>query len=141
LSVPGGPGLVLDASVAIAAVQREERTAEAEAIVRRYTPLGIVVPVLWHVEVGNILLLAERRQRLSAEGREAHLRDLAALPISVDYDGHGVAWGAAMALAQRHRLTLYDGLYLELAVRLRVPLATFDAALVRAAAAEGVTVA
>lgn len=138
--MPAVPGLVLDASVAIAAFQLEERTAEAEAIVRRYTPFGMIVPVLWHIEVGNILLLAERRGRLSPEGREAHLRDLAALPIAVDYDGHGAVWSAAMALAHRHRLTLYDALYLELAVRLRIPLATFDSALVRAAAAEGVAV-
>lgn len=103
-------------------------------------PLGMIVPVLWHIEVGNILQLAEWRGRLSPEGREAHLRDLAALPIAVDYDGHGAVWSAAMALAQRNRLTLYDALYLELAVRLRIPLATFDSALVRAAAAEGVAV-
>ena len=139
--MPIGPGLVLDASVAIAAVQQEERTVEAEGIVRRYFPVGFIVPVLWHIEVGNILLLTERRQRLSSEGREGHLRDLAALPITVDYDGHGLAWNATMALARRHQLTLYDAMYLELAVRLRVPLATFDAALVRAARSEDVAVA
>lgn len=132
---------MLDASVAIAAVQLEERSTEAEGILRRFAPLGIVVPVLWHVEVGNILMLAERRQRLSQDALEGHLRDLAALPISVDHEGHAAMWGTTLLLAQRHRLTLYDALYLELAVRLDLPLATFDSALARAAIAERVSIA
>jgi predicted nucleic acid-binding protein len=40
--------------------------------------------------------------------------------------------------ADRYRLTLYDAAYLELSIRLSIPLATFDAALRRAAAADGV---
>jgi predicted nucleic acid-binding protein len=42
-----------------------------------------------------------------------------------------------MALAERHGLTLYDATYLELSLRRGLPLATFDAALRRAATATG----
>ena len=132
--------LVIDASVAIAAIPVEDRTQEARDIVRRAVA-GLVVPFLWPVEVGNVLLLGERRGRFSAERLVAHMRYLAAMPVTVDHEGPNHAWSATMELARRHRLTVYDAAYLELAVRLRVPLATFDAALARAAGAEGVTLA
>ena len=45
---------------------------------------------------------------------------------------------ATFLMAVKHALTLYDAAYLELALRLRLPLATFDKALCRAAEAEGV---
>ena len=50
------------------------------------------------------------------------------------------AWSQTIRLADLHRLTAYDASYLELALRRRLPLATLDAALARAATAEGVTV-
>jgi predicted nucleic acid-binding protein len=43
-----------------------------------------------------------------------------------------------MSLARRHRVTVYDAAYLELALREGLPLATLDAALADAARAEGV---
>jgi len=39
------------------------------------------------------------------------------------------AWDPTLSLAQRCRLTLYDAAYLELAQRLRLPLASLDQAL------------
>jgi predicted nucleic acid-binding protein len=39
-----------------------------------------------------------------------------------------------------HRLTAYDAAYLDLAKRLGLPLATLDADLIRAAAAEAVVI-
>ena len=47
---------------------------------------------------------------------------------------------ATLGLADRHRLTLYDAAYLELALRLNLPLATLDQALRDAAAALGLAV-
>lgn len=131
---------VLDASVTIAALLPEERTPEARVILR--TALnGVLVPTLWHLEVGNILLRAERRGVIRVDERVGHIADLSALAVTVDHEGPGHAWHATTVLALRHQLTLYDAAYLELAVRQRVPLATFDRALVRAARAEGVAVA
>jgi predicted nucleic acid-binding protein len=45
---------------------------------------------------------------------------------------------AVLRLARAHRLSVYDAAYLELAQRERIPLATLDAGLRRAAAGEGV---
>ena len=44
-----------------------------------------------------------------------------------------------IALARRHRLTVYDAAYLELALREALPLATLDKALAGTAGAEGVS--
>jgi predicted nucleic acid-binding protein len=87
------------------------------------------------VEVANGLLVAERRGRIGAEDTELNLRAVNALPAQ--RDGEGLVAGDALALARRHGLTLYDALYLDLALRRALPLATLDAALRRAAEAEG----
>jgi len=133
------PIFVLDASVTIAALLIEERTPEVRTILRSALN-GVAVPALWHLEVGNILLRAERRGAIRADERVGYMADLSAIPLTVDHEGTVRAWRATTALAQRHQLTLYDAAYLELAVRLRLRLATFDAALARAALAEGVSV-
>jgi predicted nucleic acid-binding protein len=129
---------VLDASVTIAALIDEDRSDEARGILRNVISDGAEVPSLWPLEVGNILLLAERRRLLNAAARRDHLRDLYRLPIAIDNETARRAWHDAMALAERHGLTLYDAAYLELSLRRELPLATFDVSLRRAAAASGV---
>ena len=64
--------------------------------------------------------------------------NLSLLPISLDPETDRQAWGATLRLAERHRLTLYDAVYLELALRRGIPLATLDIELRAAAKAEGV---
>jgi predicted nucleic acid-binding protein len=134
-------GVVLDASVALAwALPNEPRVDDARAIFRQVARQGASVPALWRVEVGNGLLIAERRGRIRPERTERICRTFLALPIALDVETNTRAWNASMALARKHSLTLYDALYLELAGRLGLPLASFDAALTRAAAAERVLV-
>ena len=125
--------LVLDASVALAAVLPEPNSADAQAILARVIDDGAVVPTLWSLEVGNTLLVAERRGSIAVGDHKALLRRLAALPIVADLETSTRAWRETIELAQRHRLTLYDAAYLELSLRRGLPLATFDAALRRAA--------
>jgi predicted nucleic acid-binding protein len=132
------PVCVLDASVTIAALIEEDRSDEARRILHDIASDSAAVPSLWLLEVGNILLLAERRKSLSATARRDHLADLSRLPIVVDHATASHAWHDTMALAERHRLTLYDAVYLELSLRQRLPMATFDATLRRAAKAANV---
>jgi len=127
------PICVLDASVAIAALIQEEQSSRARAILREIIEDSAAVPPIWLFEVGNVLLLAERRRRLTATARREHLEDLSRLPIVVDHEATGHAWSNTMVLAASHDLTLYDGAYLELSLRRQLPLATFDAALRKAA--------
>jgi predicted nucleic acid-binding protein len=117
--------LVLDASVTIAAMLQEARSTRARDILRLVAQEGARVPSLWRLEVGNDLLLAVRRRKLLDDERMTCLEDLAELPI-IDQETAGQAWRTTMELAARHRLTLYDAAYLELAHRRSLPLPTFD---------------
>jgi predicted nucleic acid-binding protein len=135
-------GLVLDASVVMAwAIPDETQFDRAAALMHAVTSDGAVVPGLWRLEVGNALLMAEQRGRLRSGQPDTILRQLDTLPIETDPETNLHAWGATATLARTHRLTLYDACYLELALRRRLPLASFDAALLRAVAAEGVAAA
>jgi len=66
------------------------------------------------------------------------LTDLALLPIQVDAETDRQAWGPTARLSERYRLTSYDAAYLELALRLGLPLASLDSELRLAAQTEGV---
>ena len=58
---------------------------------------------------------------------------LAGLPITIDPEMAERTWGTTARLAEAHRLTAPDAAYLELAQRLRLPLATQDSELIAAA--------
>ena len=131
--------LVLDASVALAVALQEGNRHLAAPIMALIVEDSAAVPGIWHLEVGNILLLAERRGTISAANRTAALQDLLRLPVDVDHDTATRAWRDTLTLAERYRLTLYDATYLELSLRRGLPLATFDAALRRAATDAGAT--
>lgn len=134
--------VVLDASVTLAwALPDEAGSAAAHAIFLRVGRDAAIVPMTWRTEVGNGLLSAERRKRILRQRINEVSRNLSALPIEIDAETNARAWNASMDLARRHALTLYDAVYLELALRRGVQLATFDAALARAALAEKIGVA
>jgi predicted nucleic acid-binding protein len=130
--------LVLDSSVALAWFYADETTSSIREVFELTKTGGAWVPSLWRLEVGNVLLMGIRRGRHDFTFVQAALADLSLFPISVDPDTESQAWAAALQLAHRHRLTLYDAAYLELAQRRRLPLATLDSDLRAAATAEGV---
>lgn len=84
--------------------------------------------------------MALRRGRLHPKGLAEVLAALSMLPVVVDGAGAHDAWAEPLVQALSTVLTLYDALYLELAKRHGLPLATFDAALRRAALGTGVAV-
>jgi predicted nucleic acid-binding protein len=94
---------------------------------------GAVVPALWRLEVLNGLQVAVRRGRISIAYRDGSLTDLSSLVIAIDPGTNHQAWSATLQLCDRFGLTPYDAAYLELAQRRRLPLATLDGELVRAA--------
>ena len=126
--------LVLDASIAADWLMDDESDPRATAALGRLRRDGAIVPQLWHYEVRNALLVAERRGRMTGTPASARIESLRNLPIITDQKA---GLPEAFELARRHRLSFYDALYLELATRQAAPLATLDAALARAALAEG----
>jgi predicted nucleic acid-binding protein len=125
--------IVLDSSVALSWCFEDEASPEMDAIYERVRDEGGIVPSLWHVEVGNVLVQAEKRGRISAAALAARLESLAQLPIGIDIEAPTRAWGAIVFLARTEGLTTYDATYLDLAMRLGLPLATNDRALADAA--------
>lgn len=118
--------LVLDSSAALAWIYGDETTRAIRQVFDMIVEDGALVPELWRLEVANSLTVAVRRQRIGVEFRDAALGDLALLDIAID-PGTGIqAWSATLRLADRFRLTLYDAVYLELAERTSLPLASLD---------------
>ena len=129
---------VLGASVALAWCFEDKQTAEIMAVLDRVAVEGASAPQLWPLEVLNALLAAQRRRRLDAAGRREVLALLYRLPIAIDPDTATHVWSATQAIAESHDLTAYDAAYLELAMRLGLPLATLDRKLATAAGKVGV---
>lgn len=131
--------LVIDSSIVLAWVYADETTAPVTAVLEALIADGAWVPGIWPLEVANVLEMGVRRGRNSSEFRDSTLADLALLPIRIDPDTSANAWGATLKLAERHKLTVYDAAYLELALRRSHSLATLDGELRAAAAVENVT--
>lgn len=133
--------LVVDASMAVAWVHPGQATAETEAILAQVARgAKVVVPALWPVEMANVLLVLERRKKLAATERAAALGALRSLAFSVDHEMSGLAFTELSRLATELALSVYDAAYLELARRLKVPLACKDGPLREAAKRSGVLV-
>jgi len=129
---------VFDASITMAWCFEDEKTTATEALLDRLRATPAAVPQLWCWEVGNMLALATRKGRIATAARAQFIALLHALPIQFDGLSAQQALSATLSLAESHGLTVYDASYLELAMRLGVPLASLDADLRAAATAAGV---
>lgn len=128
------PLVVVDASVAIASALQEQ--PGAAAALERWAEEGRtrLVPATFWSETANGLLIGNRVEPNAVRG---HLADLSDLGLEVADRGlKGVL--EAIGLARQHGLTIYDALYLYLALDTDATLATYDGDLGRAARAEGV---
>jgi len=132
--------LVLDASMALAWIFARPTPSEQDCADRALQFLhGAVarVPAIWQVEVANGLLVGERRHVVTAAQSSDYLRRLDQLVILADAAEGAAHRDAVMRIARQYDLSAYDASYLELALRLSAPLATFDRKLAGAAQAAG----
>jgi len=125
--------LVIDASLTLAWHFEDEQNDAIRGLLSRVSEEGAVVPPIWRYEVANALHMALRRDRITAAFRDEALANLAELDFGIDTDSLDQAWKATLRLSAQHALTVYDASYLELAERRRLPLATLDDNLARAA--------
>jgi len=131
---------VLDASVALAWCFTDEASAAADRLLDRLETENAAVPAIWHFEVANVLALSEHRRRISRAESADFIARLQVLAIEADEEGPARAFSQILDLARDKRLTAYDAAYLELAMRLGVPLASKDRRLCRVAESLGITV-
>ena len=129
--------IVLDASIVIAWAYREEGE-RLDALIRLVSAESAHVPAHWVLEVTNTLLYGERSGRIASRQRREITDRMRALPIRQDQETFLRGWQETTALAETHSLTAYDAAYLELAIRLELPLATLGQDLARAARKAGV---
>lgn len=125
---------IVDASVGFAWVYQGQATPETDHLLNEVAAGGtVVVPALWLLEMSNVLLMAQRRHRLTGGQRKAAMEKLTAMQLTVDEEGTRNAFGKTSELAEKYGLTIYDATYLELALRRSLPLASRDEALRNAA--------
>lgn len=130
---------VVDNSVVIAWHFSGQATPYTEAMLDALTIDTAHVPALWALEFSNVIRKAVAGKKISEERAHDIMRLQAALPIVVHDDVPDPAEN--MALALRYGLTSYDTAYLDLALRLRLPIAAKDGPLCDAARAAGVMIA
>lgn len=128
--------LVLDASALLAWLMPDETGPDLAPLLRSTDQ--VLAPWMLWVELRNILIVSERRGRLPAGAADQIVAAVDQLNIALDTRP---ANAVVLDLARRHGLSVYDALYLELALREGAQLASLDAALRRAALAEGVELA
>ena len=118
---------VLDCSATLPWVFASEATPETDALLDELAAgRRAWVPALWHLEVANVMLGAQKRGQIDRAGVEKFMATLRALEIEVDDETTAVAWTRTLGLGQAYGLTAYDAAYLELALRKGVPLASLD---------------
>ncbi len=126
-------GFVLDCSVAVAWCFGDETHPYSEAVLQDLADTGAVAPSIWPLQMANVLLVAERRKRISKAQSRRFVELLRTLPIAVDDVSVARAWDGLLPLALEQQLSAYDDAYLELAMREGLPIATLDNALRKAA--------
>lgn len=134
------PSFALDSSMALAWCFADEATDSTRGVLRRLRAESAIVPTLWYLEVANVLVLAERRQRISRQDAAEFLKLLAALDLQVDDVPATHVFSDILELSRELSITAYDAVYLELAMRRQLPLATLDKQVIAAAGQRGVTI-
>jgi predicted nucleic acid-binding protein len=126
---------VLDASIAGCWCFHDEQDRRADTVFDLLETDHALVPLQWWFEIRDIVLVGERRKRISQQETRLFLERLERLTIIVTTLPNGMA---VLEVARQYNLSFYDAAYLELAKREKLPLATLDRTLAEAARAEGI---
>ena len=134
------PCFVLDNSVVMSWCFEDESSEYADMVLESLETSEAAVPSIWPLEVGNVLLVAERRNRIDEASSNRFLELINALPIQVESEPPDRIFTRILSLARKHGMSTYDASYLDLAMRLDTEIATLDESLRRIAKKVGVEV-
>ncbi|MCF7811830.1 type II toxin-antitoxin system VapC family toxin [bacterium] len=129
---------VLDTSVTISWCFNDEANSYADAVLDSLSNQSALAPGIWPLEVGNVLLVAEKKARISPPDSLLFLSLLTSLPIHVENLTEQRILDAVFLLAREQGLSSYDAAYLDLAIQTGLQIATLDQSLQKAAARKGV---
>jgi predicted nucleic acid-binding protein len=124
---------VVDSSVALAWCFLDEATPATMVLLQRMGGETALVPAWWFLELTNVLALAERKRRITSAKVAEFIALIGGFDLEIDEEGPGRAFTHLLPLCRAHQLTSYDALYLDLALRRQIPLATLDEPLRKAA--------
>ena len=130
--------VVIDASIASAWCFPTKQTDYTKAVFEAvsFSALDAVAPRLWAYEIRNSILMGLRRGRIGKPDGVQFLVSLIELNVRLT---EPASYDDVFSLAEEHGLTVYDAAYLNVAMQERLPLASLDRQLVRAAEAVDVT--
>lgn len=135
--------LVLDVAMALAwRFQRDDPAEQALAgkALNELLNCEAMVPVFWYAAVAEGVLGGERSGALQTADTSYYLNELSQLLIFMDNDHPQAHQAEVLLLARTHGLSAHEAAYLELAMRGRSVLATFDGKLAAVARLCGVRV-
>ena len=124
---------VIDNSVVMSWCFKDETSKYADAILHRLSEATAFVPSIWPLEVVNVLLVAERKRRLSVADSTRFITLLTQLPIVVEVGHPEKSMKELLIFARANKLSSYDASYLDLAMKSGYPIATLDTKLIQAA--------
>ncbi|MGA3182459.1 MAG: type II toxin-antitoxin system VapC family toxin [Verrucomicrobiota bacterium] len=123
-------GFVVDASVGFAWVYHGQATPETAKLLDEIeSGVTVLVPSFWFLEVANVLLVAQRRNKITVAERKSAAEKLGTMEFKVDDEATRNAFDQISELAEQNGLTVYDAAYLEIALRRKLSLASRDEAL------------
>ena len=131
---------VLDTSVAMSWCFEDEANSYADTVLDSLIDITALAPSIWPLGVGNVLLLARWRKRISQSDSMRFLELLNSLPIEVEILSEQRMFEAVLNLARKQKLSSYDATYLDLAMQTGFKLATLDQSLRKAAGRCGVAI-
>ena len=131
---------VIDNSVVMSWCFKDETSKYTDAMLDYLEQATAYVPAIWPLEVSNVLLVAERKKRLSQSDSSRFISLLLELPIIVEPESPERMLSEILALAREYKLSSYDASYLDLAMRKGLPIATTDKNIISAAKASRVSI-
>lgn len=131
---------VVDNSVVMSWCFKDETNKYGDAVLDRLAVSTAIVPPIWPLEVVNVLLVAERRNRLKQVDSVRFITLLSQLPIVVEHEGSERKMKDLLALGRANNLSSYDAAYLDLSMRKDCPIATLDKKLIEAAKKVDITI-
>ena len=110
---------VVDNSVVMSWCFNDEANKYGDAVLDRLAESTAIVPPIWPLEVVNVLLVAERRNRLKQVDSVRFITLLSQLPIVVEHEGPERKMKDLLSLGRANNLSSYDAAYLDLAHKKR----------------------
>jgi predicted nucleic acid-binding protein len=124
---------VVDNSIVMSWCFKDETNEYVDTVLERLSEATVFVPSIWPLEVVNVLLVAERKKRLTKADSVRFITLLSQLPIIVEHERPERVMTDLLALARVNNLSSYDASYLDLSMRKGLPIATLDTRLIKAA--------